>query len=48
VPVGPTRETVVTVNVGGAVIPCLVAIYLLAKTAYPLQAVIGIAIVAAI
>ena len=42
------RETVVTVNVGGAVIPCLVAIYLLAKTAYPLQAMLGIAIVAAI
>jgi uncharacterized membrane protein len=48
VPMVTPHETVVTVNVGGAVIPCLVAIYLLAKTAYPLQAVIGIAIVAAI
>jgi uncharacterized membrane protein len=43
VPMVTPHETVVTVNVGGAVIPCLVAIYLLAKTAYPLQAVIGIA-----
>jgi uncharacterized membrane protein len=48
VPMVTPRETVVTVNVGGAVIPCLVAIYLWAKTAYPLHAVLGIAIVAAI
>ena len=47
VPIVTPRETVVTVNVG-AVIPCLVALYLWAKTAYPLQAVLGIAIVAAI
>jgi uncharacterized membrane protein len=47
VPIVTPRETVVTVNVG-AVIPCLVALYLWAKTAYPLHAVLGIAIVAAI
>jgi uncharacterized membrane protein len=46
----PTRarpETVVAVNVGGAIIPCLIAFYLLATTSYRFQALIGIAIVAA-
>jgi uncharacterized membrane protein len=41
-------ETVIAVNVGGAVIPCLIALYLLASTSYPLQALIGVAIVTAV
>lgn len=47
----PTRarpETVIAVNVGGAIIPCLIALYLLAITDYPLQALVGVAIVAAV
>jgi uncharacterized membrane protein len=45
IPARTTRETVVAVNVGGAIIPCLMALYLLATTAYPFQALIGVAIV---
>jgi uncharacterized membrane protein len=48
VPMVRRRETVVAVNVGGAIIPCLLATYLLALTAHPLSAVIGVGIVAAI
>jgi uncharacterized membrane protein len=36
---------VVAVNVGGAVIPCLIALYLLATTRHPVQALIGTAVV---
>jgi len=48
VPTMTRRETVIAVNVGGAIIPCLLALYLLATTSYPLQALIGVAIVAAV
>lgn len=48
VPMGFRRETVVAVNMGGAVIPCLVATYLLVITAHPFAALIGVGIVAAI
>lgn len=48
VPMVTRRETVVAVNVGGAIIPCLVATYLLAITAYPLAALIGVGIITAI
>jgi uncharacterized membrane protein len=42
------RETVIAVNVGGAIIPCLTAVYLLATTRYPFQGLIGSAIVAGV
>jgi uncharacterized membrane protein len=42
------RETVVAVNLGGAIIPFLIAAYLLSRTAYPLVALIGVGAVAAI
>jgi uncharacterized membrane protein len=48
VPTRARRETVVAVNVGGAIIPCLIALYLLAITSYPFQALIGVAVVAAV
>jgi uncharacterized membrane protein len=48
VPVVTRQETVVAVNLGGAIIPCLVATYLLAMTAHPLSALIGVGIIAAI
>jgi uncharacterized membrane protein len=48
VPTVRRPETVVAVNVGGAVIPCLIALYLLASTSYPFQALIGVAIVTAV
>jgi uncharacterized membrane protein len=48
IPTVGQRETVVAVNVGGAIIPSLIAIYLLAHTAYPLQALIAIAVVATV
>ena len=48
VPAVGQRETVVAVNVGGAIIPSLIAIYSLANTAYPLQALIATAVVAAV
>jgi uncharacterized membrane protein len=48
IPTASPRETVIAVNVGGAIIPCLIALYLLATTRYPLQALIGIAIVAGV
>jgi uncharacterized membrane protein len=47
----PTRmqaETVVAVNVGGAIIPCLIAVYLLTITHFQLQALIGVALVATV
>jgi uncharacterized membrane protein len=48
IPAAGQRETVVAVNAGGAIIPSLIAIYLLAITAYPLQALIGTALVATV
>jgi uncharacterized membrane protein len=48
VPSMARRETVLAVNVGGAIIPCLIASYLLAMTSYPFQALIGVAVVAAV
>jgi uncharacterized membrane protein len=48
IPTASRRETVVAVNVGGSIIPCFIALYLLATTRYPLQALIGIAIVAVV
>jgi uncharacterized membrane protein len=48
VPLGTRRETVVAVNVGGAIIPCLVATYLLVITAHPFSALIGVGIVTAV
>lgn len=48
IPMRAAPETVVAVNAGGAIIPCLMALYLLATTAYPFQALIGVAIVAAL
>jgi uncharacterized membrane protein len=48
IPTVGQRETVVAVNVGGAIIPSLIATYLLANTAYPVQALIGVAVVAAV
>jgi uncharacterized membrane protein len=48
VPTLARRETVIAVNVGGAIIPCAVAVYLLASTGYPFQALIGVAAVAAV
>ncbi len=48
VPSSARPETVIAVNVGGAVIPCLIALYLLAITDYPLRALVGVAIVAAL
>lgn len=44
IPTRARRETVIAVNVGGAIIPCLIAFYLLATTSYPFQALIGSAI----
>lgn len=48
VPQVSRRETVLAVNVGGAIIPTLLATYLLITTAYPLRALVGIGIVATI
>jgi uncharacterized membrane protein len=48
VPIAARAETVIAVNVGGAVMPCLIALYLLAITRYPLQALVGVAIVTAV
>jgi len=48
VPTMARRETVIAVNLGGAIIPCLIAAYLLFRTAYPLVSLIGIGIVAGI
>jgi uncharacterized membrane protein len=48
IPTMAAPETVVAVNVGGAIIPCLMALYLLATTAYPFQALIGIAMMTAV
>jgi uncharacterized membrane protein len=48
IPTMSRRETVIAVNVGGAIIPCLLAFYLLAVTSYRFQALIGIAIVAGV
>jgi uncharacterized membrane protein len=48
VPLVARRETVVAVNVGGAVLPCLTAAYLLAITRYPTAALIGVGLIAAI
>jgi uncharacterized membrane protein len=48
VPIAARAETVIAVNLGGAVIPCLIALYLLAITRYPLQALVGVAMVTAI
>lgn len=48
VPVPSRRETVIAVNLGGAVIPCLIAAYLLAKTSDPLISLLGVGIVAAV
>jgi uncharacterized membrane protein len=46
IPTTARPETVVAVNVGGAIIPCLIAFYLLVTTSYPFHALIGSAIVA--
>jgi len=46
IPTTARPETVVAVNVGGAIIPCLIAFYLLVTTRYPFHALIGSAIVA--
>jgi uncharacterized membrane protein len=46
IPTTARGETVVAVNVGGAIIPCLIAFYLLVTTSYPFHALIGSAIVA--
>ncbi len=48
VPTTARRETVIAVNVGGAIVPCLIAIYLLSKIDYPLPALIGVGVVAAV
>jgi uncharacterized membrane protein len=48
VPLMSRRETVLAVNVGGGIIPTLLATYLLVTTAYPLQALVGVGIVAAV
>jgi uncharacterized membrane protein len=48
VPTVSRGEMVVAVNVGGAIVPSLIATYLLANTAYPVQALIGVAVVAAV
>jgi uncharacterized membrane protein len=48
IPTMAAPETVVALNIGGAIIPCLMALYLLATTAYPLQALIGIAMMTAV
>jgi uncharacterized membrane protein len=48
IPTMHRRETVIAVNVGGAIIPCLLAVYLLAATSSRFQALIGIAVVAVV
>lgn len=48
VPVPERQETVIALNLGGAIIPCLIAAYLLLRTAYPLAALVGVAIVAGV
>jgi uncharacterized membrane protein len=48
IPTMARRETVVAVNVGGAIIPCLIALYLLAATSFPFQALIGMVMVAVV
>ena len=45
IPTSARRETVLAVNVGGAIIPCFIAFYLLAATSHPFQALIGSAVV---
>jgi uncharacterized membrane protein len=44
-PVWTRRETVVAVNLGGAVIPCLLSVYLLLNTGLWVQALIATAII---
>lgn len=48
VPTMARRETVVAVNLGGAIIPSLLAAYLLWHTSAPFPALIGIGVVAAV
>ena len=48
VPTVTRRETTIAVNVGGAIIPCLIALYLLLRTSYPLTSLIGMGIVAGV
>ncbi|MDH3600134.1 MAG: DUF1614 domain-containing protein [Candidatus Tectomicrobia bacterium] len=42
------RETVLAINLGGAVVPCLLSLYLLTQAQAPIRTLIAIAVVAAV